>query len=112
MTDAAGIDRGWESAAYTAFLAAGFVDVTAQLYARSTPAGTTGHDLLATYVRQLRTPMLDTGLVSESMSDPGSWNWSRYLLFVQRTPSPASTWGRRPFSADPGDHDMTATDRI
>ena len=109
MTDAAVIDRGWGLAAYTAFLAAGFVDVTAQLYARSTPAGTTGHDLLATYVRQLRTPMLDTGLVSESdvdrllelVTDP---------RFVQRTPSLVSTWGRRPFSADPDVQDTSVLD--
>jgi hypothetical protein len=59
------------------------------------------HDLLATYVRQLRTPMLDTGLLSASDAD-------RLLelvtdpRFVQWTPSLVSTWGRRPFPVDAG----------
>jgi SAM-dependent methyltransferase len=97
-TSAAGVDNGWGSHAYAAYRRAGFVGVTAESYARATPAGSPGYDLLAVYTRQLREPLLSTGAVTAADLD-------RFLLlvddpeFVQQTPPLVGTWGQRPAQA-------------
>lgn len=91
----AGADTGWGTRAYAAFREVGLTDVTAQTHSQSAGAGSPASELLNVIVAQLRTPLLDTGLVTHSELD----RFARLLdnpRFAHATPLFVSTWGRRP----------------
>jgi ubiquinone/menaquinone biosynthesis C-methylase UbiE len=95
VVTAAGADTGWGARAYAAVREAGFTHVTSEIYARTTPTGTPGFDLIATYTQQLRDPLLSTGLLTEAELD-GFATLVSDPRFVLESPLFVSTWGQRP----------------
>lgn len=93
----AGVDGGWASRVPAAMLAAGLVDVQAQIHARSWPGGSAFARLIAGDITQLDGELRAHGMTQEElervrqlMDDP---------TMVIRTPPAVSTLGYRPGGA-------------
>lgn len=90
-----GADPDWGVRAYTAFADAGFTGVSADHYARAWPSGSPGCELFTLHVRQLRDPLLATGLLTESALD-AFMDLVTDPRFALLAPPMIGTWGRRP----------------